>query len=309
MVWINSLIKKKRYDSPVVECTPVVWQNRLLVVELWQKHWDNPPGSVSDSYVRVRDDQTDEILSTTMEGFGFASAFAWDETLYVFASKRVVSDDDSGNHDSHNTYMTSTRNLKDWTDPICIIEEEPGEMLYNQSVCHNGSEFIMAYESNQGVPFTLKFARSGDLINWQKISGAIYGKDKYAACPAIRYARGYYYMLYLEWLKPDWCFETYLTRSRDLKDWQQAPHNPVIKPDYNHLIHPDCLTEHEHNEEPGTLCPANGKEINASDPDLVKWKGKTRVYFTGGCQHWGGCLQHAEFDGNLLEFFESYFKK
>ena len=68
------------------------------------------------------------------------------------------------------------------------------------------------------------------------------------------------------------------------------------------------MQPHEHNEEPGTLCPANGKEINASDPDLVEWNGKTRVYFTGGCQHWGGWLQFAEFEGSMKDFFESYYE-
>jgi len=305
----NRLIKKKRYDTPVVECTPVIWKGRLLVAELWQEHWDNPPGAESESYIRIRDDETDEIVATTMEGYGFASAFVWNDTLYVFAGKRVASEDDRGNHYSHNTYMSSTKNLKDWAEPVCVIEEDPGEMVFNQSVCHDGSRFVMAYETNQGVPFTMKFAKSDDLVNWQKIDGAIYDENKYTACPAIRYVGEYYYMLYLEWLKPDWRLETCLARSKDLIDWQWAPHNPVIRPDYDHPVHPDCPKEHEHNEKPGTPCPANGKEVNTSDPDLVEWQGKTRVYFTGGCQHWGGWLQYAEFDGNMQEFFESYYQE
>ena len=102
-------------------------------------------------------------------------------------------------------------------------------------------------------------------------------------------------MLYLEHLKPRWWFETWLTRSKDLIHWEDAPHRPVIGPDPDRDVHPDC--------------PERVKECNASDPDLIEWGDKTRVYFTGGHQHWGGDLQYAEFDGSMQEFFESYYEE
>ena len=35
-------------------------------------------------------------------------------------------------------------------------------------------------------------------------------------------------MLYAEYLRPKWWFETYVARSKDLVDWKLSPHNPVI---------------------------------------------------------------------------------
>ena len=302
MTWQNRLLKKARLDSPVVEMTPVIWKNKLLLVETWQKHWDRSPESMLQRYVRIRDEQADEIISRFMDGYGLASALVWNDTIYVFASQMAVDNNDLGHMSWNDVYMSHSENLTDWTEPKCVIKEDEGEQLFNQSVCYDGNRFLMAYESNSHVPFTIKFAESDNLQQWQKIPGAIYGTHKYAACPAIRHVGGYYYMLYLEHLKPRWWFETYLTRSKNLIHWQDAPHNPVIAPDPGSPIHPDCP------EHPERGCTANSKECNASDPDLVEWQGKTRVYFTGGCQHWGGYLQYAEFNGSMQEFFESYYE-
>ena len=322
MAWKNRLVKKKVTDSPVVEHTPLIWKGKLLLVETWQTHWEGVPQSERQYYVRIRDEQTDEIIHSFMHDFGFASAFVWEYTLYVFATK-VAGGSDSEKFD---TYMSSSKDLTNWTQPKRVLEKAPGENLLNQSVCYDGKRFVMAYETSSYSWFTLKFAESDDLITWRKVPNALYGAEKYAACPAIRYAGGYYYMLYLEYRRPKWWFETCLTRSKDLTTWLDAPHNrPVIVPDTNVSVHSDCPKHGERAaEKPEDVdllymdgqggaaqepfCTAGGKECNTSDPDLVEWQGKTRVYYTGGCQHWGGLLQYAEFDGPMQEFFESYYE-
>ena len=47
----------------------------------------------------------------------------------------------------------------------------------------------MAYESSDPAypAFTIKFARSKDLMTWEKIPDAVFGKDRYTACPCIRW--------------------------------------------------------------------------------------------------------------------------
>jgi len=68
----NRLIKRRRLNSPVVEQTPVIWKDRLVLVETWQTHyWDKPPGP--HPYVRVRDDETNEVLCRLMDGYGMSS--------------------------------------------------------------------------------------------------------------------------------------------------------------------------------------------------------------------------------------------
>lgn len=314
----NKLVRKKKFDSPVVEQTPVIWRGSLFVVESWHDCWEDPASKAC--HVRVRREEDNSIVARTMHGFSYTSAFVWEDTAYVFGSgttKEVP--------DTQAIYMSSSSNMADWTEPELIVLPEEGEMLFNQSVCHGGNGFIMAYETDACVKFTLKFARSSDLRNWRKMDGAIYGEDRYAACPAIRHVDGYYYMVYLEHLLPEWKFATYMTRSRNLVDWEDAPHNPVLSPNPRNPVHADCpvhgssddsnphvFTQDDldlSEEEQRDLCPSQGMECNASDMDFVEWNGKTKVYFTGGCQHWGGDLQMAEFDGSLKEFLESYFEE
>lgn len=318
----NKLIKKYVSDSPVVECTPVIWKGRLLIAEVWQSHFDsldNEEGS--EHYIRIRDEETGQILSTCMSGYAYASAFVYDETFYVYGAKKTISSE--GVPEGRGVYMSSSKDLKAWTEPRLLIEGEEGELLWNQSVCFDGKRFVMAYETDSFVKFTIKFAVSDDLINWTKVEGAVFGQDKYVACPALRYCDGYYYMLYAEYLRPRWWLETYLVRSKDLFDWELSPHNPVIAPNPNQPVHPGCVKhpspESEWNHKiwqakdnndfaSREQCPARGMECNASDPDLVEIDGKTRVYFTGGCQHSCGLLQYAEFNGSMKDFFESYFE-
>lgn len=293
MNWKNKLIKKGMLNSPVVEQTPVIWNGRLVLIETWQcHHWDKPPSVSEKYYIRIRDVETGALLGKCMEQYCYSSALVWDKVLYVFAARFRESYDYPGNRDVN---MSKSDDLVKWTKPKVVLAGESNENLFNQSVCHDGRRFVMAYESNDPAypPFTIKFAGSDDLERWIKIPDAIYGTDRYTACPTLRHAGDYYYMLYLEHLEPKWWFETLLTRSKDLISWEDAPRNPVIVPDPEQDVHPDH--------------PEGGKECNASDSDLVEWRGKTRVYFTGGEQHWGGNLQYAEFDGPMKDFFESYY--
>ena len=65
-------------------------------------------------------------------------------------------------------------------------------------------------------------------------------------------------MLYLEHRSPRWLFETYITRTGDLKNWELSASNPVLSPDIL------------------------GEGINVSDPDLIEHEGKTRLYYAAG---------------------------
>ena len=290
---INRLVKKARLGSPVVESSPFVWKGRLYLAESWQRRWDDEPKPEELDYVQIRDVEKDDIVGTCMQGYGLASAFVWRNLCYIFAAQH-----ERGGH--HNVNMSWSADLVNWSDSRVVLEEDPDEDLFNQSVCHDGRRFVMAYESNDEAyrPFTIKFAVSHDLEYWTKLPDLIFGPDRYVACPAIRHVGGYYYMLYLEHVEGG--YETYLTRSTDLTAWEQAPHNPVITFDPAAECHPLYYQRRDPQK--------TRRECNASDPDLVEWRGKTRVYFTGGCQRFAGDLQYAGFDGAMQEFFESYYE-
>ena len=145
----------------------------------------------------------------------------------------------------------------------------------------------MAYESNDPAypAFTIKFARSDDLEHWTKIPDALFGTNRYTACPCIRYVNGCYYVLYLEHRTPRHYFETYITRSKDLKHWELSSANPVLRP------------------------TGLDDGINASDPEVVEFGGKTYVYYAVGDQLTWMNVKRGVFHGPLRQFLERWYRQ
>jgi alpha-L-fucosidase len=240
----------------------------------------------------IRDVESGRVLTTTFSGYSLASAFVWDEALYLFGAKRTV--DPDGKIRWNDVSMTKTTDLVRWSDPEVVVTQRDGEHFFNQSVCRGADEFVMAIETDNHTPFTIEFARSSDLATWERIPAALFSPDTYVACPALRYCGGAYYLLYTVRPTDRWWFEVWAARASDLRHWEVSAHNPVLAPDPNLSVYPGLDIE--------------GPEVNNSDPDLVEWQGRTRVYFTGGCQERGGRLQYAEYDGPLCEFLGGLFQ-
>jgi alpha-L-fucosidase len=269
----------------ICEATPLVWPvpsgaegegRLLLLVNIRPAAAENPAGTGKACLaptLQLRDVAADRVLPTFGRGYSLASGFVWDGTLHVYAARLQ----DGGWHD---VSEFQSRDLVTWSAPRVVITENPDEQLFNQSVCRAGDRFVMAYESNEPLwpAFTIKFAESRDLADWRQIPGAIFGADRYTACPCLRWVDGCYYMMYLEHRRPEWWFETYLTRSRDLLTWEPSPRNPI-------------------------LAPGEGECCNTSDPDLAEFGGKVLLYYSYGDQRTWTQLTRAEYPGTLREFF------
>jgi len=258
--------------GPSCEAAPIVWKNRLTLMKC------NRPasgGSERDYFITLEDVKTGEELARFAEGYGLASALVHHGTLYVFASRF-----ESGGW--NNVTLFKSNDLRHWTEKPALIQEK--EHLFNSSVCRGKNGFVMAYESDDPkyTPFTVKFASSQDLENWIKLPDAIFGADRYAACPCLRYANGYYYLLYLEHRTPRWLFETYLARSKDLKKWDLSAANPI-------------------------LTPALNDGVNASDPDLIEFHGQTYLYYSVGDQRTWSKLKRGVYPGRMADFFADRF--
>lgn len=87
---------------------------------------------------------------------------------------------------------------------------------------------------------------------------------------------------YLEHRTPRWFFETYLARSKDLKTWELSPANPVLTPGLH-------------------------DGINASDPDVIEFDGKSHLYFSVGDQRTWSRLKRGIYPGSISEFFLNCF--
>ncbi|HEX5027115.1 MAG TPA: alpha-L-fucosidase [Agriterribacter sp.] len=295
--WTNPIEKQGRLNAPLVESSPFVFRDKLYLLENNQKFWDvkgaKPGDYFHDDEVRIKEISSGKIISIALKNHGFGTVLTHDNTVYVFA----------GNYGTGKPWrqmteisMTSSTDLKNWTKPVTVLKANPNEFFFNTAVCRGKDNFILLYETNdpQWKPFTFRYVESTDLQHWKEIPGAVYGKDKYVGGPALYYEGGWYYTLYLENIKIG--YETRITRSKDLINWQDAPADrPFVT--FNPIHRNIPLLK------PGIA------ESNASDVELCYYNGKTIIYFTGSDQTTAGDLQWATYKGTPQQLFEYFFKE
>ncbi len=255
------------------EVTPFVWKGRLHHLECRRPA---SGGERKDYALVIIDVETGKEVSRFAEGFGLASMHVEGETLHAFASRFE-------NNDWNDVTHFKSEDGLSWASSLAITQEQ--EHLFNSSVCKGSDGYLMAYESNDPAypAFTIKFAASKDLEQWNKLPEATFGKDRYTACPCIRYADGCYYLMYLENRAPRHYFETYIARTKDLRSWELSTANPVLVPQM---------------QEDG---------INASDPDIVEHQGRTWIYYAVGDQLTWMNIKRAPYAGSESDFFKAWF--
>ena len=236
-------------------------------------------------------------MSAPLYNCYFASAFVHDGRVYCFCIDYEL---DRPWWTARRLLMLSSDDLITWTRPMAVIEAESNESLFNTAVTYDGEKFVMLYESDdpQYKPkFTFKFAVSKDLIHWEKVRDAVYGRNKYVGGPALEFFDGWYYVTYVN-IFPNPVdgrdnYDTRIARSRDLVNWEDAPEGrSVLMPTYTY---PDPTRPH--------LC-----EDNASDAEYLEKDGKVVVFWNGGNQENLGGAYMSECPGTLKELFESFFK-
>lgn len=270
------LVRTGKASTHFGEMTPIVFEDRLLIVAVGLA-WDIQ-SPFKEGELWIGDALSGEIISRFGKGYGFSNAIVANETVHVFAAKN-----ESGSSGVKKIECFSSKDLKSW-EKRDVFKAKSDELIFNQSVCESDGKYVMAFEVKDEitVPFSIYFAESSDLYAWKRIPNAVYGKDRYTACPAIRYIDGWYYLFYLEQRSPRWWFEMCVTRSQNLIDWQQSLNNPVLSPD-------NC-----------ELC-------NASDIDLVEFNGRLYTFYCYGNQKGMGCGTSAIYDGSMREFLKHYF--
>jgi len=293
--WKSPFTNRTKLESPLVEVTPFVFNEKLYLMESWQKQWEYSFAKHQELFqedeVRIRDVAADRIVSVPLVGHGLAMTFVWEGRAYVFGS-------DWGNEKKwqvREVSLTSSDDLENWTEPNVVLRSNDDEKFFNVSVCRGDGKFVMLVETNdpRWPAFTFKYFVSDDLENWEQVPDAYYGVDKYVGGPALYYEGGYYYTLYLQSLG-ERRYETRVTRSKDLITWEDAPvSRPFVTYQPESKVHP--------------LRPHHIRERNASDAEICYFRGKTLVYYTGGDQQFSGDLQRAEFAGTPQELLEHFF--
>ena len=268
-----ALVKEDRILSELCEATPIVWKGRLVLLECVRPA---AAGSPEEHYLTLKDVERRERMARFAPGYSLACALVDRDAVHVFAARRGT--DGSWNDVTH--FVSS--DLRKWEQNIAVRQEN--EHLFNSSVCAADDGYVMAYESDdpKHVPFTIKFARSTNLRDWVKVPDTVFGADRYAACPCIRYVGGRFYLMYLEQRTPRWFFETWMARSTDLHKWELSPVNPLI-------------------------APGPGEDVNTSDPDVEEYAGRTYLYYSIGDQRTWTKFKRAVYPGTLEAFYNAAF--
>lgn len=285
-----------------VEATPVVWQDKLLRFEWVRTDQWGAPGGVSRKVgcYHFVDMMTEASLGEFADEHSFGCCYAENGKMYVHGVRG------GGGGNILDCFVSS--DLKHWESSVALTF--PSDIhLYNTSVCKGDGRYIMAIEIGGknpavGKPFTCVFAESTDLVHWTMLDMMeySYSRDRYTACPCIRYVNGYYYMIYLE-SAPCHRWIPYIVRSRDLRTFELGANNPIMWPDDDDkiVLFPERFKE----EELDYL--ENAVDCNNSDFDLCDYHGKTVILYSWGNQFGKEFLALATYDGSSSEFLESFF--
>ena len=280
-------------ECDLVEATPLVFKGKLYRFEYVRDRYK--PNTTGDSYFRFVDTASGETTPSFARGFHLGSAFTVNDTMYVYGVPLWGED---------SIHVFWSTNLEDWQEQVAF--QEDGWGIYNTAVAEGPDGHVMAIEIGEppeevGTRFTIRFAASKDLLNWRATStNQVYSREKYTACPALRYLDGQYYMVYLESYPGSWA--PHIVRSPDLVEWETSPLNPMMKhSDEDRVpVNPQFTTE-----ELERLKTA--KNVNNSDVDFCEFNGKTVIYYSWGDQHGTEHLAAAEFDGPEEAFLKVFF--
>lgn len=287
-------------ECDLVEATPVVFDDRLYRFE-YVRDFYYKPNTTGDSYFRFVDVETGECTRRFAVGFHLGSAYVEGEVAYVYGVE---------GWGRSTVHVFRSNDLEHWTSQPAL--EMEGWRLYNNSVCKGPDRYVMAFEVGEpadvvGKAFTNYFAESGDLLKWRFMGlDHVFSKDRYTACPALRFHRGFYYMFYLECtrsgegIQPE--YETFLVRTSDFLRWETSPLNPVLAAsDEDRRIRSPYLNG-EHRDR-----IAEALNINNSDFDLCEHKGRVVIFYSWGNQKGIEHLAEATFDGTRAQFLDGFF--
>lgn len=279
-------------DCNMVETTPFVWKGRLYRAE-WVRanHTPNPEGD----HFRIVDMRTGEAGAPFARGWAFASATTERGTVYVYGVNPSAGPE---------VRVFRSRDMVTWEDSAALYL--PGWRIFNTSVCKTPDGYVMAFEIGEppaetGVPFTMRFARSRNLLDWVLTpTDHVFSRDRYTACPVIRWLEGWMYMIYLE--DKHGTYEPHIVRSRDLVQWEDSPLNPVMtmSPEDKRIANPRLTAEER-------TRIAGARNINNSDVDLCEHRGRVTLMYSWGDQRGTEFLAQARYDGTLADFLRGFF--
>jgi hypothetical protein len=256
------------------EGTPVVKHGEIYYIStLRGKYIYEPVGLI----VTKLNNGSQETVSSNGDFKGmFCSAIQISNVYYVIATYTNV------------LLMTWTKDFTNWSEPEVIYTRNTNYELFNNSVCWDGTNYIMSLEvtTKQNVGYHTIILTSINLHDWSYVSEF---SKSLSECPTIRYSDGFYYVLYLTNYRFEgvWYWLTMISRSTNLIDWQDGgtiPLAPFQKPIWEKT------------------------SVNNSDIDFIKFKNETLIYYYSGDQNTWADLCEAKFYGTEANYLKGFFK-
>lgn len=279
-------------DCDLVETTPVVFKNKVYRFEyVRERYWDNTSG---DAYFRFVSHKTGKPTAPFGIGFHLGSA-------YVHRNEMIVTGVDEWGTDKIHIFSSRSRALDTWDAWVAF--RLPGYQIFNTSLIHDGTRYVMMFEiggPQAGVGFSARFATSQDLKHWEILpEGYTYAMDRYTAPHCLRYLDGYYYNFYLEMHEG---FEMRVVRSRDFINWEVSPRSPVLRPS---VADKQILNLERLGQFKDKITGADN--TNNSDFDFCEYRGKLIINYSWGNQMGVEFLAEASYDGTTEQFLRSWF--
>lgn len=293
--------------TDVVESSPFVLNDHLYRMEYFRENKHNPRNDSDITYMKVFDVLTNENIATLAPNHHLGSAFSDGEAAYISATFQ------SGNPEyqwgGNRVDIYRSLDAKNWEEWGGITFEE-GYCCFNTSMCKKDDTYILAVEVSYfvdgGKRWGVRFAKSPDMKNWELLPREYCFEAPATGAQAIYSVPDdpYYYMFeMISNYGP--VYTTNLVRSKDLKNWEQSPVNPI-------LIHDDKLDKQIANPfltEKEQERIKNAKDNNNSDLELCEFRGRTIIYYSWGNQKGEEFLAEASYEGPLKEFLQGSFPK
>lgn len=288
------IIKTGTIDIDVVEAHNFVWNGRLLR-ENWCKPKYQGERGLPGSHISIKDAETGKLVASLAPDHAFGTVYVEDGTVYVVATCNKAP--------KRRTQVNifASRDLKTWEQWTAI--DDPQFNICNTSLIKVKDEYVMMFEISKPhvTSWTARFAKSKDLKKWEILPEEyIHGKRFMAAPHFLAWHDGYFYNFHV---RNKYGYSVFVSRSRDLKTWEDSPLNPVMRADEDdRKIAPGVVFTEAQKQRIATA-----KDINNSDIDVLEHDGKCVISYSWGNQHGTEHLATAKYRGTLASFLEGWF--
>jgi len=291
-----AIVKKGTIACDLVEAHYFVWKGRLLRQEWARAHY-KADRVFPETHIQIRDAQTGERVAALAKGHEFGTIFVEGDTAYVVATGDVSI---KGKRRKQINVFAS-KNLGTWEKWNAVDDNRFN--ICNTSLVKAGSEYVLMFEISRPnvTSWTARFAKSKDLKTWEVMPEEYIHGRKYMAAPhCLKYSDGYFYNFHV---RNRFGYSVWVSRSRDLKAWEDSPLNPVLRADENDRKLSPRISFTD--EEKKRIATAQDK--NNSDIDVFGYKGKTLISYSWGNQRGTEHLAEAGYDGPVDEFLSGWF--